>query len=226
MIARELYSTRMVGYINSAYFINTAPSLTAHSRHHACTKWLPSLIVLALTLCQCTSDTSSQAQFLVTPKFSREGNKVVLDYKFQSKEKQTFLLNCDALSVYDPNFEREDLLKNIPDLNRLLDSLKYSQFVIENKKNEKRFFSDIKLFEGEEMAMKSVFSFEDKVDTVSISIGKEALLSTDTILINRLKINKSDDEIRLHYLFHPTVEQTQLGYRPMLITSNWFKLQK
>jgi len=113
---------------------------------------LPLLFVFA-------SSGSSQTQsidFDVKAEQTSEANKVVLIFNFKSEHPNAILIDWDALSIYNPQYEDESV-KDASDLNAILNHIKHSQFVIENKQNQQRLFFDVELFEGETMDMKSVF---------------------------------------------------------------------
>ena len=72
--------------------------------------------------------------------------------------------------------------------------------------------------------MKSVFALESEVDTIHLLPNKRISIKSPAIDINRFKINQADSLIRLYYLFKPTEEQKAAGYRSLVLTSDWFKL--
>ncbi len=178
---------------------------------------------LILLISQCSNEKETQIEFTVVPELSEEGDTLRMQFDFRSDAQQTLLLDWDALSIYDPTFEKEGLLANDIELRNLLDSISQSQFVIENETRDRRFFSDIKLFEGEIMEAKSVFSFDSQVDTLHLSKNGISIKSM-AINVNRLKIEPTDSVIRLHYLFKPTTEQKRAGFKVLIVSSDWFKI--
>jgi hypothetical protein len=181
-------------------------------------------LLLFFLFLQCSSEPKSSIVFKVFAEKNKEGNEVRLAFTFASNKEATLLFNWDALSVFDPTFEKDGILQNKEPLEKLIDSISNTQFVIENESHENRFFSDIQLFEGEQMDVKNVFALEPKIDTVKINVNHVVNLKSEPINSNRLKINLTDSLIRLRYLFKPTSEQQAAGFKPYILTSNWFKL--
>ena len=176
-----------------------------------------------LLIGRCSADKESKIQFTVESRLNDKGDTLSLQLSFRSNNQQTLLLDLNALSIYDPNFESEELLSDDLEIEKIIDSISHTQFVIENSANTKRFFSDIKLFEGETMEVKNIFSFDSQIDTLRLS-KDQVTAKAITINVNRLKIEPSDTVIRLHYLFKPTAEQKQAGFKAFVVSSNWFKL--
>jgi hypothetical protein len=164
-------------------------------------------------------------EFTVLPEFSKNHKQIQLNFSVKSTKAMQFLIDWDALMVEDPRFEKEGLLSKGLCMDELLDSIRYPQFVIENKDGEKRFFSDIRLFENETIQMKSVYRMQSDIDTVKVSPFGVSKVESKYIDVNRLKINESDSEIRIHYLFAPTEQQKLAGYGKLRLTSNWFSLK-
>lgn len=67
--------------------------------------------------------------------------------------------------------------------------------------------------------MKSVFSFEDEIDTLRMVANKEIEITSEGIDINRLRVKQIDNKIRLHYLFKPTEEQKLAGYESLCLST-------
>jgi hypothetical protein len=180
-----------------------------------------SVLLLVLLILACSSSHHQSVDFTVKSE-PIEDSKVVLSFDFKSSDAQTILIDWDALSVYNPQYEKN--VKELTDLEEVLNHIEHPQFVIENKTNQQRLFSDVQLFEGETMEMKSVFPVGPDVDTIDLEPNKSAVVKSEPIILNRLKISESDKTIRLHYLFKPTDEQKRNGFEQFIMTSNWFEL--
>lgn len=176
----------------------------------------------------CTSRQSNERDlnidFKISPISFPDKNKVQLTFSFASDTEQKILMDWDALSVYDPPFEKDSILTRKMSIDELLGEISHSQFVIENESHERRLFSDIQLFEGETIEMKSEFKLEPKIDTIIIRPKIPVEVKSDVIDTKRLKIQESDSTVKLYYLFKPTDEQKAAGFKPQILSSNWFKL--
>jgi len=181
------------------------------------------LLVLFIVVPACSSAPNQSMRFNARVEHTSDIDKIKLQFAFSSATKQVILIDWDALSVYNPQYE-EDSLINVSDLNGTINSIHHSQFVIENKSNQRRLFSDVILFEGETMEMKSAFPVGNNIDTLNLEANKPSLVRSAPIIVNRLKVSETDKTIRLHYLFKPTDEQKRNGFKQLILTSNWFEL--
>lgn len=172
----------------------------------------------------CSTNNHSFVQLKVVPQFEVY-NKMKLSFFILSNRDSTFLWDWNALSVETSNVEKDNLISSKDGPEDILKKISNSQIVIENKKMSKRFFSDVKLFEGETVNVKTFFRAGDSYDTIRARAGKEFFIQSRSIDVNRFKIIESDTTIRLHYLFKPTKEQESVGFKPLIITSEWFSLK-
>jgi hypothetical protein len=164
-------------------------------------------------------------QLSAIPEFTNQKKQLRLKLSFKSYKKRSFLFDRKVFSVYDPNFENEDLLAKGMDQMKLLDSIRFSQCIIENKMHEKRFFSDIRLFENETIQAKSVFMLDPNYDTINLTSNNEINIYTDYIDVNRFKNEIDDDTIRITYFFKPLHKQEIFGFKTIVTTSNWFPIR-
>lgn len=172
----------------------------------------------------CVKKNSSETRININSEFDSTGKQLRLKLNFKSAEKDTFLFDRNVFSVFNSNLENENLLLGEITETSLVDKIKYSQCIVENKKHVKRFFSDVRLFENEEVQAKSVLMLDPNYDTISLAPNNEINVSTNYIDINRFKNDVSDSVVRVIYIFKPTSEQEKLGFRPKILTSNWFSV--
>jgi hypothetical protein len=188
-------------------------------------KILKSCLLIPFLVVSCSKEQDHRITFKVQVQSNNTDKpKVQLVFDFVSAHNEVILLDWTTLSVHDPCFEKDGLLTDRTDLKNLIDSLKCPQFVIENENRELKLFSDLQLFEGESVEVESEFLLEPHIDTLVIPSNKPIQVKSESIDINRFKIRESDSTVRLHYLFKPAEVQRLAGFKPLILTSNWFKL--
>lgn len=184
------------------------------------------IAIILLSVIECNIQSNSEnLSFEIFSSVNVHGNTVKLDMKFGNDLKdKRILIDKDAFSIYDPKFESDSIKLEGVALIKVLEDLRYSQFVLENNSFKRRLFSDVRIFDGEQIEMKSEFSLTQSYDTVDLVKGK-GVIHFDSIQLKRLKIDESDSIVRLHYLFKPTPDQMKYGFRSVILTSNWFSLK-
>ena len=180
---------------------------------------------LVLVQVACSNKPSKSLEFVVIPEHGQEANELNLRLKFQSNTKDSFLFDRAVFSIYDPVLEDSDLLLKYNPSN-ILNALEHSQCMIESTTHSKRFFSNIQLFKGEVMQMKSILMLEPTYDTIRLLPNKASEVTINRINVNRLKNELNDDTIRIHYFFKASKEQIAQGYKSMALVSNWFSLKQ
>lgn len=164
-------------------------------------------------------------KFQVTTKYAELG-KIKLNISFSSNSDTSFLWTSDVFSVGRGYPEKNKTIRIDESPESVLKRISLPQIIIENNQFQKRFFSDIVLFEGETIHTSSYFLMRSSYDTIVIKSDEKRSLQTDTIDINRLKINLTDSIIRFHYLFPSTQDQKLEGFKPLTITSNWININQ
>jgi hypothetical protein len=166
--------------------------------------------------------------FVITTTYSVKDSieYIALTSEFKFTRDVNFIFDHDALSLESYTTEDEKIV-NIPnDLFAIIDSIRRPQFIIENQKSEKRFFSEIKFFDGEKISPKCVFKLERTLDTLRLRKNQSAKVKSIVIDVNRLKINEGDSTIRLYYVYKPTEEEKAIGFSPICFKSDWVNLYK
>jgi hypothetical protein len=186
------------------------------------------LLVIFIHFLSCESNNEIVCNYNVTPIFSVNSgtNEISLKHSFTCNEEYKLLFDRDALSFYSHEIPDTDLLLENGSLTHILTVIESSQFVVENINGDRRFFSDLRLFEGETITISNnepVFSIDDYIDTLNVKKNENNVsIETEYFDSNRYKVNKEDDLIRLNYLFKPSLKQKEKGYQEMILTSNWF----
>lgn len=168
---------------------------------------------------------------------------VVTEFTFSSDVDTTFLFDRKSLCFFCiDNKEDSSLSWSVynsisvsRDLVSILNKISYSQILVENKGSIGHFFTHFiymdttKGFSYDPIypcdpLSPSTYS-EECVKTVRLKPGKPESFRV-TFLKNHLRTSADDNEIRLHYLFKPTQEQKAQGFKPLILTSNWFLISK
>jgi len=149
----------------------------------------------------------------------------------------TQLLLFDYLVFCIPCVQNTVLLKKpypLPPYKNLLtlkDSLSKSELIIENKQGQFRIFNLPRNIDGMFVSLKTRFYscdnvyIEDPCEEIYELTGEKPVKFKVDILVNDLKIQDTNEEIRLHYVFKPTERQQKLGFtQSFILTSNWISL--
>ena len=171
-------------------------------------------------------ETAQPTRFNITTEFAASGSQLRLVLTFSSSSYDTFLFDKSMFSIFNQNFEPASHLKKGMDGAATYKRIKTSQCIIENKAGAQRFFSDVRLFEGEVVQAKSVFQLDRSYDSVYLTPDNKVTLTTNFIDVNRLRNSPKDSVIRIVYIFRPDAAQKKIGLKPKEITSNWFSIAK
>lgn len=175
----------------------------------------------------CSSESQNEwNDFGVTPIYSVKGEVkyVALISKFKFNKDVNFIFDHDALSLYSYTAEDKKFVNSLDDLSVLRDSIQHTQFIVENLKNERRFFSEIIFFDGERFESKDVFKLDRAIDTLRLRRNQLGKVESIFIDVNRLKINENDSIIRLYYIYKPNEQEKKDGFSSIFLKSNWISL--
>lgn len=138
------------------------------------------------------------------------------------EETGTFLGVCKSKYI-----THDSLLKDMSsdDLRLLLDTIKQTQYIVENEEGKLSFFRE--KFRGLHRG-RSLHEYD--CDRSIYLVHMPAFSDMDCVMdfklyLNDLKVFKSDKVVRLHYLFIPDKRTERMGLIPFVLTSNWFTLE-
>lgn len=103
-------------------------------------------IALIFFLNGCSSEPQNELNdFVITPTYSVKDSieYIALTSEFKFNRDVNFIFDHDALSLESYTTKDEKIVNTSNDVFAIMDSIKHPQFIIENQKSEKRFFSEI-----------------------------------------------------------------------------------
>lgn len=155
-----------------------------------------------------------------------EEKTIKVGFAFHSISNHKLIIDWHAFSTETHNgFDQLKLDTISPHLDSIISRINWSQILLENREGAYRFFSSKKFYPQEGVIIFGEFYSYMFPQLDTILITKDDPFRFDrTIWVNDLKVELSDEEIRLHYLFVPDSAQTQGGFEPLIVTSNWLKL--
>ncbi|BDD07413.1 hypothetical protein AUTU_48960 (plasmid) [Aureibacter tunicatorum] len=140
----------------------------------------------------------------------------------KSETDQEIVLDLEALCFQKPVDEKIDLsISHYDSWTEILSLLVKTQFIIENQRGKFNFFSGL-YYVGEYLE----FTFPDECNEKEKIFLEKNIPNEITLfnLRNFYKVESDDKIVRLHYLFKPTEEESEDGFKPLILTSNWFDL--
>jgi hypothetical protein len=187
------------------------------------------ILVVAAFAVACSFKESNDVihEMTVVPKFviGDTVSLISLEFTFISKDEMSVIFDHDALSIETYKTEQTDSANDLVDVIAASRSMRHPQFVIENKKHQRRFFYDAVFFEDELYYPRNVFTLDRTVDTLRSHQGQPAKTNSVYIDVNRFKIDSYDDSVRLFYIYRASSEEKKIGFRDEIFQSNWFSLE-
>lgn len=175
-------------------------------------KYLVLLMLFSLTQCKTISweaklETTNGSLRLVNKLQSAKGIDMIFDRK-------AFSYVC---------YYGEDVELNV-DMEKLIEKFNHNQIILENENGQRRLYSNVYFDEGEVKELPDENCMYDWYEYLTLS-DKPQLIKIDIPYLSDLKVTKSDDKIRMLYIFKPSEEQKSKGYSNLILRSNWIKLR-
>lgn len=148
---------------------------------------------------------------------------------FTSAQDKTIIFDRSGIDTWIAINHGKSIDVNIDLLKKLLSKLDRSQILIENEQS-------CGVFETENYIMPQTGGYatygagieqEIHLDTIRLSAGLAYGFDLGIYRSQDLKISsKSDSVFRFHYIYRPDKIHRRNGFKPILITSDWFVLPK
>lgn len=151
--------------------------------------------------------------------FSSEFNQecIQLEFRLSSRDTCEVIMDFRELSYHCSHFSPVKMIEDDElSFDSLIQVLEFSQFLLENKSGNLRFFSDFPREDGTEV----IYLGECLVDYEPwvLEKGKVIDVRSAPIMKEDLLVKRGDRQVRVHYFF--ILDGREL--EPFILTSNWF----
>lgn len=110
------------------------------------------------------------------------------------------------------------------DMENLIKKLNHNQIILENEDGQRRLYSNVHFDEDEIKELPDENCMYDWYEYLTLN-DKTQLIKVDIPYLSDLKVDKSDDKIKMFYIFKPSEEQKKKGYSNLILRSNWITLR-
>lgn len=146
---------------------------------------------------------------------------------FTSTQDKTMVYDRSGIDTWIPINRGESAKVNIDLLKKLLSRLDRSQILIENEQSCGVFETENYIIPhtGGYATYGAGIPMEIHLDTIRLLAGQAYSYDLGYYRSQDLKIStKADSIFRFHYIYRPDRIHRKNGFKPMLITSDWFEL--